>query len=65
MFPGRCFRCCDSVRQMPGFGRKAALTLIALMGSAAQQQALPVLNATALPAKRGINKAGEALIRPR
>jgi len=35
------------------------------MGSAAQRQALPVLNATALPAKRGFNKASEAFIRPR
>lgn len=65
MFPGRGFRCCDSVRQRPGFGRKAALTLIAVMGSAAQQQALPVLNAASLPAKRGFYKAGEAFIRPR
>ena len=50
---------------MPGFGRKAALTLIAVMGSAAQRQALPVPNAAALPAKLGFYNAGEALIRPR
>jgi hypothetical protein len=65
MFPGPGFRCYIRVRLRPGFERLAALTLIAIIGSAAQQQALPVLNATALPAERGFDKACEAFSRPR